>query len=183
MDGKISNNQIKKVLISEEQIQKKVSELAAEINRDYAGKIIHLVSILKGATIFASDLMRKIEIPVTIDFISVSSYGNTTESSGVVRIIKDLDHSIEGRDVLLVEDIVDTGLTLKYIQGILLARKPQSLKTCVFLDKFERRKVDLKVDYTGFIIPNEFVVGYGLDFAEKYRNLSFLGILNEDQYT
>ncbi|MBT9130745.1 MAG: Hypoxanthine-guanine phosphoribosyltransferase [candidate division WS2 bacterium] len=183
MEGKTINNQIKKVLISEEQIQNRVSELAKEINRDYSGKKIHLVSILKGATIFASDLMRKLEVPVTIDFISVSSYGNSTESSGVVRIIKDLDHPIEGREILLVEDIVDTGLTLKYIQGILLAHKPKSLKTCVFLDKYERRQVDLKIDYTGFIIPNEFVVGYGLDFAERYRNLTFLGILKEDEYT
>lgn len=170
-------NAIASVLISEEEIEKRINELAKEISQDYQGQSIHTVSVLKGATIFSSDLIRKLEIPVTIDFIGVSSYGQSTESSGIVRIIKDLDETVEEKHVLLIEDIVDTGLTLKYIQELLMSRKPKSLKTCVLLNKPDRRKVEVKVDYVGFTIPNEFVVGYGLDFDGKLRNLPFIGII------
>ncbi len=175
-------NLIEEVLISEEVLQARVEELAKEISKDYKGETIHTVSVLKGATIFASDLIRKLEIPVTIDFIGVSSYGKATESSGVVRIIKDLDEPVEDKNVLLIEDIVDTGLTLKYIQELLTSRNPKSLRTCVLLDKKERRKVEVNVEYIGFSIPNKFVVGYGLDFGGKHRNLPFVGVLKEELY-
>jgi len=161
----------KEILLTEEQIRLRVAELAAKISQDYSGQSILMVGILKGAVIFFADLIRCLTVPVAIDFMSVSSYGKASESSGAVRIIKDLDQSIEGRHVILVEDIVDTGLTLKRLTEILDARRPASLKICTLLDKPDRRKVEIMPDYNGFIIPDEFVVGYGLDYDEKYRNL------------
>lgn len=168
-----------KVLLSKEQIEERVNELAAAISRDYKGKKVLLIGVLKGAVIFLSDLCRQLEIESQIDFMAVSSYGSSTASSGVVRILKDLDEEIEGRDVLLVEDIVDTGLTLKYLKENLQARRPRSLKIATLLDKPERRKVDIEPDYCGFRIPNEFVVGYGLDYNEEYRYLADICILLE----
>ncbi|MGB9791890.1 MAG: hypoxanthine phosphoribosyltransferase [Thermacetogeniaceae bacterium] len=159
------------VVLTESEIQKKIDELAERINRDYAGKELLVVGILRGAFIFMADLVRRLEMPVMIDFMAVSSYGNTTESSGVVRIIKDLDESVEGRHVLLVEDIIDTGLTLKYLYDYLKARGPASLRVCTLLDKPDRRRVDFHPDYNGFTIPDYFVVGFGLDYGQRYRNL------------
>jgi len=171
------------VLITEEELQAKIAELGEAISADYQGKDLLLVCILRGAVIFLSDLIRQITIPHEIDFMAVSSYGGTrTESSGIVRIIMDLTTSIEGRDVLIVEDIVDTGLTLSYIIDNLQTRRPASLRTCVLLDKRERRKVDVPLDYVGFAIPDKFVVGYGLDYDEKYRNLPFVGVLKPELY-
>lgn len=171
--------EVSRVLLSEEQIRARVSELGAEITRAYkdSGRPLHVIVILKGATIFAADLVRAIDLPVSLDFMAISSYGNQTTSSGVVRIVMDLDRPIEGRDVLVVEDIVDSGLTLKYLLESLRGRNPASLRTCVLLDKFERREVDVTPDFVGFRIPDEFVVGYGLDYAEKYRNLPYVGVL------
>lgn len=171
--------EVARVLLTEEEIRSKVSELGAQITEVYkgSGRPLHVIVILKGATIFASDLVRAIDLPVSLDFMAISSYGNQTKSSGVVRIVMDLDRSIEGRDVLVVEDIVDSGLTLKYLLENLRGRNPATLRTCVLLDKFERREVDVTPDFVGFQIPDEFVVGYGLDFAEKYRNLPYLGVL------
>ena len=166
------------VMLDEAKIQARVAELGAEIRRDYGtGKPVHLVAVLKGAFMFLADLMRKIEGPVTCDFIAVSSYGSGTTSSGEVRLTKDLDRSLEGRDVIIVEDIVDTGLTLSYLQEILKAREPRSLKTACLLSKPSRRKVDVKVEYIGFTIEDRFVVGYGLDVDEHYRNLSYIGVM------
>jgi hypoxanthine phosphoribosyltransferase len=159
------------VLISEEQIRQKVDVLGRRITLDYEGKPLVLIVILKGASIFAADLIRRIQLPVSLDFMALSSYGDSTKSSGVVRIQKDLDHSIEGKHVLIVEDIVDTGLTLNYLYGHLKSRGPQSVRICALLDKPERRKVAVPIHYKGFEIPDAFVVGYGLDFAERYRNL------------
>jgi len=174
------NGQIERVLISEEEIQKKVTEIAEQITEDYKGEELLVVAILKGAMIFTADLIRRISLPVRLDFMAVSSYGSSTESSGVVRILHDLDESVEGKHVLLVEDIIDTGLTLKYLIQNLRSRKAASLKVCVLLDKPERRVVDVKPDYCGFSIPDEFVVGYGLDFDENFRHLPYVGVLKKE---
>jgi hypoxanthine phosphoribosyltransferase len=165
------------VLVTSEDLQRRVAELGAEISRDYEGRSLLLVGVLKGAVFFLSDLMRYIEGPVEVDFMAVASYGSATDSSGVVRILKDLDASIEDRDVLIVEDIVDSGLTLQYLLRNLGSRNPRTLEVCALLTKPERRKVDLPVRYVGFEIPNRFVVGYGLDYAERHRNLPFVAVL------
>lgn len=167
------------VLISEEQIAARVSEIAQAISADYAGEELLLVGILKGAVIFMADLARKITLPVQMDFMSVSSYGSATKSSGAVQIIKDLEVSIEDKHVIVVEDIVDTGLTLKYLLENLWSRDPASLKICAFLDKPDARKVEVPIDYKGFEVPNQFAVGYGLDCAQKYRNLPYVGVLQK----
>jgi hypoxanthine phosphoribosyltransferase len=167
-------------LISTEQIQARISEMGAQIERDYpAGENIHLVGVLKGGFMFMADLVRAMSARVTLDFIAVSSYAKSTKSSGEVRLLKDLDAGLEGRHVIIVEDIVDTGLTLTYLQDILRARAPKSLKTACLLSKPSRRKVEVGVDYIGFTIEDRFVVGYGLDYAEKYRNLSHIAVLDE----
>lgn len=168
------------VLYSEEQINERIREMGEEISRDYAGKSVHLIGILKGATFFACELAKRITVPVTLDFMSVSSYGNSTESSGIVKINKDLDEPIDGKEVLVVEDIVDTGNTLSYLLDNLQKRGSASVKLCALLNKPERRIKDVEVDYTGFIIPDEFVVGFGLDYAQKYRNLPYIGIVKTE---
>lgn len=173
---------VEKVLLSEEEIAKKVAEMGALITRDYAGQSIVLVGILRGAVVFFSDLMRRIDLPVNIDFISVSSYGASTRSSGVVRFQKDLERSITGKHVLIVEDIIDTGLTMRYLIDTLCTREPASIKTCCLLDKPSRRKTDITADYRGFEIPDAFVVGYGLDYNDEYRNLPFIGVLSPSAY-
>ena len=167
------------VLLSAEQIQQRVKEMAETLSEDYRGKRPLLIGVLKGAVIFLSDLIRNLTIPVEIDFIAVSSYGNATASSGVVRMLKDLEQSIQGKDVLIVEDIVDTGLTLNYLVENLGSRQPNSLKVVTLLDKPDRRKVEFEADYCGFKIPDRFVIGYGLDYGEDYRQLSELRVLNE----
>lgn len=167
------------ILLSKEAIDRKITELAATINRDYEGKEILLICVLKGAVMFLSDLMRSLQIPVEIDFMAVSTYGASTESSGVVRILKDLDCSIEGRHCLIVEDIVDTGLTLNYLKENLISRQPASLKIITLLDKPECRKISIQPDYCGFTIPDKFVVGYGLDFNGKYRYLPDICVLSD----
>ncbi len=167
------------VLLSEEELDDKIREMGARISRDYAGKQVHLICVLKGGTFFMCELAKRITIPVSIDFMSVSSYGDDTVSTGIVRIIKDLDKPIEGKDVIVVEDIIDTGRTLSYLLKVLKDRKPNSVKLATMLDKPDRRVVDdVNVDYTGFEIPDEFVVGYGLDYAERYRNLPYIGVLH-----
>ena len=171
---------IAEVLVGEEELRGRVVELGAEISRDYAGLDPVLVGVLKGAVFFIADLVRTLTVPCEIDFMAVSSYGNTTDSSGVVRILKDLDAVIEGRHVLIVEDIVDSGLTLSYLQDILRARNPRSLRTACLLNKPSRRLTDVKVEYIGFTIEDRFVVGYGLDFAEQYRNLPHIAVMNND---
>lgn len=176
-------NDIQNVLVSQEQLDQKVKELGEQISKDYAGKNLLMVSVLKGSVVFMADLMRAISVPCEIDFMSVSSYGRGTKTSGVVKIIKDLDISLEGRDMLIVEDILDSGLTLSYIKTILLERSPNSIKICTLLDKPERRKSDIKADYIGFNVPDEFVVGYGLDYDEKYRNLPYIGVLKPVVYS
>ncbi|HLB21945.1 MAG TPA: hypoxanthine phosphoribosyltransferase [Solirubrobacteraceae bacterium] len=168
---------IGEVLVSAEEVQRRVAELGEQISRDYAGRSLLLIGVLKGAVFFLSDLMRFIDIPVEVDFMAVASYGSATDSSGVVRILKDLDASIEDRDVLIVEDIVDSGLTLQYLMRNLGSRNPRTLEVCALLTKPERRKVDLPTRYVGFEIPNRFVVGYGLDYAERHRNLPFVAVL------
>src|SRR5215218_6597703 len=174
---------IGEVLLTEEQIQSKVAELGMQITNDMAGRQLTLVSVLKGSLPFMADLMRAIELPLRIDLMEVSSYGGiNTESSGLVRIIKDLSASIDGLDVLLVEDIIDTGLTLNYLLRYLRGKNPRSLRICALLDKPARRLVDIQIDYRGFEIPDQFVVGYGLDFGEYYRNLPFIGILRRELY-
>jgi hypoxanthine phosphoribosyltransferase len=165
------------VLVSAEELKLRVEELGEQISRDYAGRSLLLIGVLKGAVFFLSDLMRFIDIPVEVDFMAVASYGSATDSSGVVRILKDLDASIEGRDVLIVEDIVDSGLTLQYLMRNLGSRNPRTLEVCALLTKPERRKVDLPTRYVGFEIPDRFVVGYGLDYAERHRNLPFVAAL------
>ena len=171
------------VLLSEDQIQARVAELGAQVSADYAGGTLTLVSVLKGSLPFMADLMRAITVPVRIDLMEVSSYGGaTTESSGLVRILKDLSASIQGEDVLIVEDIIDTGLTLNYLLRYLRGKNPASLRICTLLDKPARRLVDIPVDYTGFTIPDQFVVGYGLDYGELYRNLRFVGVLRPEVY-
>jgi len=174
----LRNNEVSEILITEEEIKKKISELGQKISSDYKNKNLVLIGILRGAVIFMADLARAITIPMVFDFIAISSYGAETKSSGVVRILKDLDMNIEGKDVLIVEDIVDTGLTLEYLLRMLKSRKPATLKVCTFLTKTARRKVNIEVDYTGFDIPNKFVVGYGLDYAGKYRNVPYVFTLN-----
>ena len=164
-------------LVGEEELRRRVAELGEQISRDYAGRPLLLVGVLKGAVFFLSDLMRYIDIPVEVDFMAVASYGSATDSSGVVRILKDLDAAIEGRDVLIVEDIVDSGLTLQYLLRNLGSRNPRSLEVCALLTKPTRRKVELPSRYVGFEIPDRFVVGYGLDYAEQYRNLPFVAVL------
>ena len=170
------------ILLTEEQIQSKVREIAEQISKDYAGKQLLLVGILKGSMPFMADLMRYLTINAKIDFMSVSSYGNGTVSSGQVRIILDLNKPIENYDLLIVEDILDSGRTLSYIMKILEARKPRSIRICTLLDKPERREAMVHAHYSGFEVPNEFVVGYGLDFAQKYRNLPYIGVLKEEIY-
>jgi hypoxanthine phosphoribosyltransferase len=170
---------IGEALVPQEDLQRRVRELGEEISRDYHGKDLFLVGVLKGAVFFLSDLMRAIDVPCEVDFMAVASYGSSTDSSGVVRILKDLDATIEGRDVLIVEDIIDSGLTLSYLLRTLRAREPRSLEVCALLTKPERRKVDLPIRYTGFEIPNKFAIGYGLDHAERYRNLPYVATLDE----
>jgi hypoxanthine phosphoribosyltransferase len=170
---------IGETLVSEEDLQRRVRELGDEISRDYEGRDLFLVGVLKGAVFFLSDLMRVISVPSEVDFMAVASYGSSTDSSGVVRILKDLDVSIEGREVLIVEDIVDSGLTLSYLLRTLRARDPRSLEVCALLTKPERREVDLPIRYVGFEIPNRFAIGYGLDHAERYRNLPYVAVLDE----
>ena len=173
---------VEEILITEEQLQSRIRELGAQIAHDYHGRTPVLICVLKGAAMFLVDLMRAIPMPVEVDFMAISSYGASTKSSGVVRILKDLDTVIEGRDVLVVEDIVDTGLTLKYITELLSTRRPASVRICSLLDKRENRRTEVRVDYAGFVIPNKFVIGYGLDYAEIYRNLPFIGVLKPDVY-
>lgn len=178
------HNDVKKVLLSEEEIKKRVQELGEAISQDYKGEELVLVCVLKGAVVFYTDLIRAIgnDVDVSLDFISCSSYGNGTVSSGEVRIMKDLDRSVEGKHVLVVEDIVDTGTTLHYLLDNLKARQAKSVKLATLLNKPERRKVDVHVDYNGFTVPDYFVIGYGLDYAERYRQLPYIGILKEEIY-
>jgi hypoxanthine phosphoribosyltransferase len=175
-------NDIEETLLTTEEIQNRVTELGKRISSDYGGRNLLMVSILKGSVVFMADLMRAVTIPVRIDFMSVSSYGSGVKTSGVVKIMKDLDIPLAGYDVLVVEDILDSGLTLKYIIDMLKSRNPRSVSICTLLDKPERRKVEIKPDYLGFTIPDKFVVGYGLDYAEKYRNLPFIGVLKPEVY-
>lgn len=172
------NDEKMEVMLSAEEIDKRIRELAAEISRDYKGKSLFLIGVLKGAVIFLSDLVRYITVPLEIDFIAVSSYGSDTTSSGIVRIQKDLEQSLKGKDVLIVEDIVDTGLTLNYLYKNIQSRQPDSLKVVTLLDKPDRRKVDFNPDYCGFAIPDRFVIGYGLDYDENYRQLPDICVLN-----
>ena len=169
-----------KELLSEEEVDRRIKEIGEQITKDYAGKSVHLVCVLKGGSFFMCELAKRINLPVSLDFMSVSSYGGDTKSSGVVRIVKDLDESIKDKDVLVVEDIVDSGRTLSYLLKMLGERKPNSLRLCTLLDKPDRRVVDVNVDYTGFRIPDEFVVGYGLDYDQRYRNLPYIGVVRFD---
>ena len=173
---------ISRVLISSEQLKVRAAEIGRAISEDYRGKDLLLVCVLKGAFMFLADLMRHITVPHEIDFMATASYGRSTESSGIVRILKDLNTSIEGRDVLVIEDIMDTGLTLQYLLRLLRDRNPASLRVCCLLDKRARRKVEIPLDYLGFTVPNEFVVGYGLDYGGLYRNLPFVGVLKPELY-
>ena len=166
-----------RVLIPEEEVDKKIRELGEKISEDYAGKQIHLICVLKGGVFFMCELAKRITVPVSMDFMCVGSYGDGTASSGVVRIAKDLDESIEGKEVLIVEDIIDSGNTLYYLMDVLQRRHPASIRLCTLLDKPDSRVKDVKVDYSGFEIPDEFVVGYGLDYAQKYRNLPYIGVV------
>lgn len=174
--------QISRILFSREELLKRIEELGTEITRDYTGKNLLILAILKGAVPFMADLIQHIRMPLAYDFMAVSSYGASTHSSGVVRIMKDLERSVDGVDILIVEDIIDTGLTLKYLKENLSARNPKSVKVATLLDKPERRKVEVIPDYNGFTIPDEFVVGYGLDFNEQFRNLPYIGILKPEAY-
>ena len=171
---------VAEILIDEDDLQRRIAELGDEISADYGGRDLLLLGVLKGAVFFMSDLMRRLTIPCEIDFMAISSYGASTDSSGVVRILKDLDINIEGRHVLIVEDIIDSGLTLSYLVRMLESREPASLEVCALLTKPERREIDVDVRYTGFEIPNRFVIGYGLDFAERYRNLPYVAVLHPD---
>ena len=175
-----TDDAIGEVLVPEKDLQRRVAELGAEVSRDYEGRSPLLVAILKGAVPFLADLMRHLEIDCELDFMAVSSYGSSTDSSGVVRILKDLDAPIADRDVLIVEDIIDSGLTLHYLLRTLQARGPRSVEVCALLTKPERREIDVPVRYIGFEIPNRFVIGYGLDFAERYRNLPYVGVLDTE---
>lgn len=176
-------NDVARVVLTAEDIAQRVKELGQQISRDYQGNAPVLIGVLKGAIMFIVDLAREIDLPTEFDFMAISSYGANTQSSGVVRITKDLDRSISGRHALVVEDIVDTGLTLKYLLENLSTRGPASLRVCALLDKQKARKADVKLDYIGFAIPDEFVVGYGLDYAERYRNLPFVGVLRPEVYS
>jgi len=176
------HNDIERVLFTEEALEAKAKELGKMITADYAGEELTVIGVLKGSNVFTADLIRQIELPVILDFIAVSSYGRSTVSTGTVRLIKDLDFSIENKNILIVEDIVDTGLTLKYLMDNFQSRNPKSIKICSLLDKPERRKADVNIDYKGFDIPDEFVIGYGIDYAEKYRNLPYVGILKRSVY-
>ncbi|MBP1757013.1 MAG: hprT [Firmicutes bacterium] len=173
---------VETILLNESVLATRIHELGEEISKDYAGEEVMLVGILKGASVFMSDLIRQISIPAYIDYMVVSSYGNSAETSGVVRIIKDLEDNIEGKNIIIVEDIIDTGLTLAYLKHNLLSRHPKSLKICTLLDKPARREKEITVDYMGFEVPDEFIIGYGIDYAEKYRNLPFIGILKREVY-
>jgi hypoxanthine phosphoribosyltransferase len=175
------NSDVGEILVQSDDLTHRVRELAAEVSRDYAGRDLFLVGVLKGAVFFLSDLMRHLEVPCEVDFMAVSSYGSSTDTSGIVRILKDLDSPIEDREVLIVEDIVDSGLTLSYLLRTLRARNPASLEVCALLTKPERRKVELPIKYVGFEIPNRFAIGYGLDHAERYRNLPYVAVLREDR--
>ena len=170
-----------RVLLSEEEVDKRIQEIGEQINKDYAGKEVHLICVLKGGVFFMCELAKRINVPVSLDFMSVSSYGDDTKYSGIVKIVKDLDQPLEGKDVIIVEDIIDSGRTLYYLMDILKKRNPNSLRLCTLLDKPERRVKDVKVDYTCFNIPDEFVVGYGLDYAQKYRNLPFIGVVEFEE--
>jgi hypoxanthine phosphoribosyltransferase len=172
-----ADESIGRTVVPAEDLNRRIAELAAEVSRDYAGRDVLLLGVLKGAVFFLSDLMRALEIPAEVDFMAISSYGSATKSSGVVRILKDLDRPIEGRHVLIVEDIVDSGLTLRYLLGNLGGRKPASLEVCALLSKLEARVVDVPIRYCGFEIPNEFVIGYGLDYDERYRALPYVATL------
>lgn len=169
-----------KVLLSEEEVDARIKAIGEQISKDYAGKQVHLVCVLKGGSFFLCELAKRITVPVSLDFMSVSSYGSDTKSSGVVKIVKDLDDSIKDKEVIVVEDIVDSGRTLSYLMEMLSDRGPASLHLCTLLDKPERRVIDVKVDYTGFRIPDKFVVGYGLDYDQKYRNLPYIGVVEFD---
>lgn len=173
---------VETILLDKDVLANRIQELGEEISKDFAGEEIMLIGILKGASIFLSDLIRQISLPAYIDYMVVSSYGNSAETSGVVRIIKDLDYNIEGKNIIIVEDIIDTGLTLAYLRKNLLSRHPKSLKICTLLDKPARREKEINVDYKGFEVPDEFIVGYGIDYAEKYRNLPFVGLLKREVY-
>ncbi|HAE61591.1 MAG TPA: hypoxanthine phosphoribosyltransferase [Eubacteriaceae bacterium] len=175
-------NDIKDVLIDEKTLKKRVSELGKELAEEYKDKNPLVICVLKGSVLFMSDLVQSMDIPLEIDFMAISSYGSGTRSSGEVRILKDLDKSVEGRDLLIIEDIVDSGLTLSYLIRIFKDRNTNSIKVCSLLDKPERRTSEVEIDYVGFVVPDEFVVGYGLDFAERYRNLPFIGVLKEEVY-
>lgn len=169
-----------RIMYSEEEVDKRIRELGEEISKKYEGKTLHMICVLKGGVFFMCELAKRITIPVTMDFMSVSSYGSDTKSSGVVKIVKDLDHSIEGKDVLVVEDIIDSGRTLSHLMKLLTERKPASLSLCTLLDKPERREVDdVCVEYTGFKVPDQFVVGYGLDYDQLYRNLPYVGVVEQ----
>lgn len=176
-------NDIKKVLISQAEIESVVTKLGKQISQDYKGKNLLVVSVLKGAALFMADIIRKIDIPLRIDFMVVSSYGSGTSTSGSVKIIKDLDIDVKDYDILIVEDILDSGVTLSNLIKVLESRNPRSVKICSLLTKPERRKVEVPLAYEGFVIPDEFVVGYGLDYAEKYRNLPYIGVLKEEVYS
>ena len=173
---------LEEVLFSKDQLAMRIKEMATELDKDYAGKKPLMVAILKGSVMFFTDLIREMSLPLEIDFMSISSYGNGVKSSGEVKMIKDLDNKIEGKDVIIVEDIVDSGYTMGYLKHLLEARKPASIKICALLDKPSRRETDVKVDYKGFEVGNEFVVGYGLDYAGLYRNIPFIGILKRSVY-
>jgi hypoxanthine phosphoribosyltransferase len=175
----VRDEAVGRILVQQDELEHRIRELGAEISRDYEGRELFLVGVLKGAVFFLSDLMRHLQVPCEVDFMAVASYGSSTDSSGVVRILKDLDASIEGRDVLIVEDIVDSGLTLQYLLRTLKAREPASLEVCALLTKPERRKVELPIRYTGFEIPNRFAIGYGLDYGERYRNLPYVAVLSD----
>lgn len=170
-----------RVLLSEDEVDARIRELGEQINKDYEGESVHLICVLKGGVFFMCELAKRITVPLSMDFMSVSSYGNSTVSSGIVKIIKDLDEPIEGKNVLIVEDIIDSGNTLHYLVDMLYKRQPKSIRICTLLDKPERRVADVHVDYTGFNIPDEFVIGYGLDFEQKYRNLPFIGAVVLDE--
>ncbi len=176
------NDDILRVLYSEEELEAKCAELGAQISKDYEGKNLLLVSVLKGAVVFMTDLMRHITVPCSIDFMVVSSYGNGVKTSGVVKIVKDLDADLAGKDLLIVEDILDTGMTLHYLKQLLQDRNPNSIRIATLLDKPERRRAAVRADYVGYQVPDEFVVGYGLDYDEKYRNLPYVGILKPEVY-
>lgn len=166
-----------RVMIPEGEVDKRIEDMGRQISQDYAGKEVHLICILKGSVFFMCELAKRITVPVSMDFMSVSSYGDGTVSSGIVKIAKDLDEALENKEVIIVEDIIDSGRTLYYLMDVLEKRKPASLKLCTLLDKPDRRVKDVKVDYVGFAIPDEFVVGYGLDYAQKYRNLPYIGVV------